>query len=350
MSKEILVGMTLEEITRSITELKLPRFAAREIALWIYRRGATSFDQFSNISKNDRYLLSEHFELGLVAPVKFSTSVDGTKKYLFPAKTNRYIESAFIPDVKRNTLCISSQVGCKLGCEFCMTARQGFQGHLSAGEIINQIISIPEREIITNLVFMGMGEPFDNTDAVLKSLEIISANYGLAISPRKITVSTVGMIPGMKRFIEESKCQLAISLHSPFKDERINLMPIEKVYPIQKVIEVLKSYTFEKQRRISFEYIVLKGLNDTPKHVNQLARLLNGLQCRINLIRYHQIPGSSLKGTDLNSIQEFRDRLDKKGITTTIRASRGEDILAACGLLSTKELSLPDSKIGVVKT
>jgi 23S rRNA (adenine2503-C2)-methyltransferase len=344
MSKSVLLGMTLEEITKSITELELPRFAAREIALWIYRRGATSYEHFSNLSKNARLILSEHFELGLVAPKKVSTSVDGTKKYLFKAKSNRYIESAYIPETKRNTLCLSSQIGCKLGCEFCMTARQGFQGHLSAGEIINQIVSIPEREIITNLVYMGMGEPFDNTETVLKSLEIITADYGLAVSPRKITVSTVGMIPGMKRFIEESKCQLAISMHSPFDEERLQFMPIEKVYPIRSVIEVLKGYTFEKQRRVSFEYIVFKGLNDTPKHVNQLARILNGLRCRINLIRYHEIPGSSLKGTDLKSLQEFRDRLDRKGITTTIRASRGEDILAACGMLSTKELSLQESQ------
>jgi 23S rRNA (adenine2503-C2)-methyltransferase len=339
ISKKILVGMTLNEIAAAIAECDVPRFTAREIALWLYRRGATDFNQFTNISKKTRLLLSDHFEFGLSIPVRQSISIDGTKKYLFPAKINRFIEAAFIPEAKRNTLCISSQVGCKLGCLFCMTARQGFQGHLSTGEIVNQILSIPEREKITNLVFMGMGEPFDNTNAVIKSLEIITADYGLAISPRKITVSTVGLIPGMKKFIEESRCQLAISMHNPFHEERAGMMPIENVYSINEVVDVLKMYTFEKQRRISFEYIVFKGLNDTSRHVNQIARLLNGLRCKINLIRFHQIPGSPLKSADNKSLCEFREKLDKKGIVTTIRASRGEDIFAACGLLSTKELN-----------
>jgi 23S rRNA (adenine2503-C2)-methyltransferase len=340
MSKKKLVGMSLDEIATGIAEYNMPRFTAREIALWIYRRGATRIDEFTNISKKARQLLSDHFETGLVTPIKQSISFDGTKKYLFPAKTDRFVETAFIPETKRNTLCVSVQAGCKFGCLFCMTARQGFQGHLTPGEIINQVLSIPERESISNLVYMGMGEPFDNTEAVIKSLEILTADYGLAISPRKITVSTIGLLPGMKKFIEESRCQLAVSMHSPFHDERASLMPVENVYPIDEVISLLKLYTFEKQRRVSFEYIVFKDLNDTSRHVNQIARLLNGLRCRINLIRFHQIPGSPLKSADEKSMNEFRDKLDKKGIVTTIRASRGEDILAACGLLSTKELNL----------
>ncbi len=340
MEKQLLVGMTLEEIGANLTDYKLPKYTAREIALWIYRRGATSAEQFTNISKKNRQILADHFEIGLVAPVKITTSFDGTKKYLFPARNNRFIEAAYIPEQKRNTLCISSQVGCKYGCKFCMTARQGFKGQLTTGEIINQLLSIPERANITNLVYMGMGEPFDNTDAVLKSLEILTADYGMAMSPRKITVSTIGIIPGMRKFIESSKCQLAISLHSPFDDERAQIMPVEKIYPIQQVIDELKKYTFEKQRRISFEYIVFKGFNDTSRHVNQLARILNGIKCKINLIRYHQLPDTELLGADSASMQEFRDKLDKKGITTTIRVSRGEDIQAACGLLSTRELTL----------
>jgi len=338
MEKPALIGMNLEEITGASEFIGIPKYAAREIALWIYRRGATGFDQFSNISKAARQTLHDNYTIGRIDPQKVSVSKDGTKKYLFLVKGDRFIETAFIPELKRHTLCVSSQVGCKLDCAFCMTGKQGFQGHLTSGQILNQLISIPERELITNLVFMGMGEPFNNTDAVLKALEILTADYGIAISPRKITVSTVGLIPGMKRFIEQSRCQLAISLHSPFHDEREKIMPVEKKYPAEEIISVLKEYPFEKQRRISFEYIVFKGLNDTPRHVNQLARLLNGLRCRINLIRFHRIPGSDLQGADENTMNEFRDRLDKKGITTTIRASRGEDILAACGLLSTKEL------------
>jgi 23S rRNA (adenine2503-C2)-methyltransferase len=338
IKKPVLLGMTLEEISTLINEINLPKYTAREIALWIYRRGATSFDEMTNISKSTRNLFKDKFTLGGFPPEKVEVSSDGTKKYLFPAQTTRYIETAYIPEKKRHTLCVSSQVGCKLGCLFCMTARQGFQGNLTSGEIINQVVSLPEREKISNIVFMGMGEPFDNTDSLLKALEILTADYGLAISPRKITVSTVGLIPGMKKFIEESRCQLAISLHSPFDDERSTLMPIETIYPIRQVIKEIKSYAFEKQRRLSFEYILFSGLNDSSKHINELARLLNGLRCRINLMRYHPLPGTPLKGTNDISLKEFRDKLERKGITATIRASRGEDILAACGLLSTKSM------------
>jgi 23S rRNA (adenine2503-C2)-methyltransferase len=338
IKKPGLLGMTLEEISKVIDDFNLPKYTAKEIAQWIYHRGATSFDEMTNISKSSRNLFKEKFIIGGFSPENVAVSSDGTKKYLFPAQITRYIETAYIPEKKRHTLCVSSQVGCKLGCLFCMTARQGFQGNLTSGEIINQIVSLPEREKITNIVFMGMGEPFDNTDELLKALEIITADYGLAINPKKITVSTVGLIPGMKRFIEESRCQLAISLHSPFDDERSTLMPIETIYPIRKVIEEIKRYSFEKQRRLSFEYILFSGLNDSAKHVNELARLLNGLRCRINLMKYHHLPGTPLKGTNDKTLKEFRDKLNRKGITATIRASRGEDILAACGLLSTKTL------------
>lgn len=338
VEKPGLLGMTLEEISKVIDEFRLPRYIAREIALWMYRRGATSFDQMTNISKSTRNLFKDKFALGRFMPENVSVSSDGTKKYLFPTKNKRYIETAYIPERKRHTLCVSSQVGCKFGCQFCMTARQGFQGNLTSGEIINQIVSLPEREKITNIVFMGMGEPFDNTKVVLKALKILTADYGFAISPRKITVSTIGLIPGMKKFIEESNCQLAISLHSPFDDERATLMPVEKIYPLRNVIKEIKEYSFQKQRRLSFEYILFSGFNDSAKHVNELARLLNGLRCRVNLMKYHTLPDTLLKGTNDKALNEFRDRLDRKGITATIRASRGEDILAACGLLSTKSM------------
>ncbi len=329
--------MTLEELVEATNSYDFPSYVAREIALWIYRRGASDINEMTNISKKTRQILQDNFDLGLSHPSKVATSTDGTKKYLFPAHNEKFIETAFIPDKKRKTLCISTQIGCKMGCLFCMTGKQGFQGHLTAGEILNQIISLPERESLTNIVYMGMGEPFDNTDEVLKSLTILTAGYGMAFSPKKITVSTVGIIPGMKLFIEKTNCQLAVSLHSPFTEERSKLMPVENVYPIEEVVRFLKKYTFDKQRRISFEYILFKGLNDSQHHIKQLARLLNGLRCRINLMRFHQVPGNSLIGTDEATLIKFRDQLDNKGITTTIRASRGEDIMAACGLLSTLE-------------
>jgi 23S rRNA (adenine2503-C2)-methyltransferase len=344
VQKQCLVGMTLDEITGATKDLSLPSYLPREIAIWVYKRGAVSIDHFTNISKKHRQELNERFEVGLSPYVKVSTSTDGTRKYLYKALANRYIESAYIPDIKRHTLCISSQVGCKLGCLFCMTGKQGFQGHLTSNQILNQILSLPERRLLTNLVFMGMGEPFDNIEITLKTLEILTAEWGLSFSPRKITVSTIGIIPGMKRFLEETKCQLAISMHSPFENERAMLMPAENVYPIRKIVEILKAFPINKRRNVSFEYILFKGLNDSPRHINQLARLLNGLKCKINLMRFHPIPESPLMGTDDKALIDFRDRLNAKGITATIRASRGEDILAACGLLSTKEINKNMSK------
>jgi 23S rRNA (adenine2503-C2)-methyltransferase len=337
MEKRSLFGLNLKEIEQEITFLGLPSYASREIALWIYNKGATTFDEMSNIPLKARKELSDTFIIGLFPPSKVSKSTDGTKKYLFPTAGSKYIETAYMPEKARHTLCISSQVGCKMGCLFCMTARQGFQGHLKCSEILNQIYSLPEKKELTNLVYMGMGEPFDNTDEVLKSLDILTSDYGPGFNPKKITVSTIGLIPGMKRFIEETKCQLAVSLHSPFDEERAMLMPVENIYPVKKVIDLLKRYDLNKQRRISFEYILFKGINDTKAHINQLARLLNGIRCHINLMHFHPIPGTPLIGTTEQELQEFKNNLNKKGILTTIRASRGLDILAACGMLSTKE-------------
>jgi len=226
-------------------------------------------------------------------------------------------------------------VGCKMGCVFCMTGKQGFQGNLSVGEILNQIVSLPEQSDLTNFVFMGMGEPLANAENVLKSIEILTADYAYGISSSRITVSTIGMLPGLEKMLSLSNCHLAVSLHSPFTEERLKLMPVEKLYPINRVVEFLKMNPPGRQRRISFEYIMFDGLNDTARHVNGLARLLNGLRCRINLIRYHSIPGVALVSSSDETIQWFKARLNEKGFLTTIRASRGQDIFAACGMLST---------------
>lgn len=336
--KEPLLGKTREELDVIANNLGLPKYTGGQLAYWLYKTQVESFDDMSNISKKARALLSEQFETGFNKPVSVSISTDGTKKYLFSNGKGKFIESAYIPDGDRHTLCVSSQVGCKMGCLFCMTGKQGFQGQLSTGEILNQLRSIPERNLITNIVYMGMGEPFDNLDAVMKSTSIITAEYGFAISVRKVTVSTIGIIPAMKTFLENSKCNLAISLHTPFDDERRKLMPIQNVYPVKDVVETIQQYDLGKYRRVSFEYIMFKGLNDTRRHVNELARLLNKVNCRINLIRFHSIPGTPLEGSDENVILDFQQALNAKGIVTTIRASRGQDIEAACGLLSTKEL------------
>lgn len=335
---EALYGKTLEELKEVAARAGLPPFAAKQMATWLYRKNVDDIDQMTDISKKGREYLKQNYILGLTPPVKVQVSADGTKKYLYAHGERRYIEAAYIPDEDRATLCVSSQVGCKMGCLFCMTGKQGFQAHLSANEILNQIRSLPERDSLTNVVYMGMGEPMDNLDNVLKSIEILTAEWGFAWSPKRITVSTVGILPAMKEFIEKSQAHLALSLHSPFEEERKMLMPVENVYHLPEVISLIRSYDWSRQRRVSFEYIMFKGINDTPRHVNGLTRLLNGLPCRINLIRFHPIPGTPLESSDEETIKAFKDKLNAKGILTTLRASRGQDIYAACGLLSTKEL------------
>jgi len=335
---EALFGKTLDELTALVVELGLPKFTGKQLAEWLYQKDICSIDEMTNLSKKNRDLIGSKFEFGLTNSTKVQESIDGTKKYLFPTKQGKFVETAMIPDEDRKTVCVSSQVGCKMGCLFCMTAKQGFQGQLTAGEIVNQIRSIPEWHEVTNIVYMGMGEPFDNLEQVLRSLEILTSEWGFAMSPRRITVSTIGIIPGMLTFLNQSDAHLAVSLHTPFDEERKKLMPVQVAYPIADVVKEIKSWDFGRQRRVSFEYIVFKGLNDTPKHVTELARLLNGIKCRINLIRFHPIPGTPLEGTDEQTLQLFKDRLNDKGILTTVRASRGQDIYAACGLLSTRAL------------
>ena len=329
-------GSTLKELTGIAAELGMPSYAGRQLAEWMYKRHVADIGRMSNLSKANRKKLEEHYALGNSDPVKVQTSVDGTKKYLYQSVGGRFVEAAYIPEGKRHTLCVSSQVGCKMGCLFCMTGKQGFQGQLTAGEIVNQVRSLPERDLLTNIVYMGMGEPFDNLEEVMKSLEILTEDYGFGMSPKRITVSTIGIIPAMRVFLEKSSCHLAVSLHSPFEEERRKLMPIEHVYSLSEVLSTIREFSPGKQRRTSFEYIVFKDLNHSQRHVNELARILNGIRCRINLLRFHPIPGTPLASPDDESIEQFQAALERKGLITTIRRSRGQDIYAACGLLSTK--------------
>jgi len=337
MNKTSLVGKTLDELKTVVTELGMPAFTAKQLSEWLYKKRAFTIDEMTNISAKNRVLLNEKYEVGRSLPVQVAESEDGTKKYLFKTDGGHFIETVYIPDEDRATLCVSSQVGCKMDCLFCMTGKQGFTAQLNPTEILNQIMSIPEAELLTNLVFMGMGEPFDNMLAMLRSLEILTADYGYAWSPRRITVSSIGLIPGMKVFLERSQCHLAISLHSPFSHERLQLMPVEKAYPLEKVLEELRKHDFSKQRRVSFEYIVFDGVNDTMRHAVELVKILRGIDCRVNLIRFHAIPGVQLKGSNQEKMTFFRDYLTNNGVTATIRRSRGEDIFAACGMLSTLE-------------
>lgn len=334
-TKTVLLGKTLTEIQQIATNLGMPKFAAKQIVTWLYDKRVTTIDEMTNLSLKHRELLKEGYEVGVSAPVESMRSVDGTVKYLFKTPTGNFIESVYIPDDDRATLCVSSQVGCKMNCLFCMTGKQGFQANLNANQILNQIFSIPESRTLTNVVFMGMGEPFDNLDEVLKALEVMTADYGMAWSPKRITVSSVGLKKGLERFLQESDCHLAISMHSPLPQQRRELMPAEKAFSIAEVVEVLKKYDFSKQRRLSFEYILFKGVNDSLVYAKEIVKLLRGVDCRMNLIRFHAIPNVPLEGVDMEQMTAFRDYLTQHGVFATIRASRGEDIFAACGMLST---------------
>ena len=338
--------MTPAELKNAVGVLGMPAFTARQLAQWLYEKQVSSVDEMTNISKQNRQRIDEQYEVGLMAPIDCQRSKDGTIKYLFPVRcsessdsessgTTRFVETVFIPDHDRATLCVSCQVGCKMNCLFCQTGKQGWQGNLTTADILNQILALPERDRLTNIVFMGQGEPMDNLDAVLQATEVLTADWGFAWSPKRITVSSVGVRGKLKRFLDESECHVAISMHSPLHEQRLKLMPAEKAMPLEETLELLHQYDFTHQRRCSFEYICFGGLNDTPTYGREIARLLQGLECRINLIRFHEIPGVDLPASDEKRMESLRDYLTAHGVFTTIRASRGQDIFAACGLLST---------------
>lgn len=335
MEKKYLLGMTLEELKVVTASVGLPAYAANQIADWLYKKNVKEIADMTNIALLKRKLLQERYAVGAYSPANFVKSQDGTIKYLYGVGQKESVETVYIPTDDRATLCVSSQLGCKMNCLFCMTGKQGFSVNLTANQILNQIQSLPEKDALTNLVFMGMGEPLDNTDELFNVLEILTSSYGYGWSPKRITVSTIGVLKGLKRFLEESECHLAVSLHSPFSEERRSIMPVEKVYPAKSVINLIRQYDFSRQRRVSFEYIMFDNFNDTREHMDALACLLHDLPCRVNLIRFHAIPGVSLESSELQKMNAFRDGLNERGITCTIRASRGEDIFAACGMLST---------------
>lgn len=347
-----LLGKTLSELQEVAAELGMPRFAAKQMAQWMYQKLVVSVDGMTNLSKSAREALKAHgYEVGAVEPLKMLRSMDGTEKYLFPTESGQAVETVLIPSLpsenehspemggeRRHTLCISTQVGCKMNCLFCQTGKQGFHGNLTVADILAQVVWALRERGLTNIVVMGQGEPFDNLDNVLRALDILTSPDGFGWSPRRITVSTVGLRKNLHRFLDESQCHLAISLHSPIHEQRLQLMPAERQFPIEEIVELLRSHEgFRHQQRLSFEYIVLHGMNDTPAHAKALIRLLRGLDCRVNLIRWHAIPEVSLPSSDETSMLAFRDYLTQHGVFTTIRASRGEDIMAACGMLSTAD-------------
>lgn len=340
---EKLLGKTREELKEIAVSAGLPSFAGGQLARWLYVRKARTFDEMTDISKEGREALKKSYVTGIEDSCSVAESSDGTRKYLFNVSCRvgdrieeSAIESVVIPDEDRKTLCVSSQAGCRMGCRFCMTGRQGFHGNLSAADILNQFISVEESDSLTNAVFMGMGEPLDNWDNVSRAIEVLTAPWGFAWSPKRITLSTIGVIPNLRKYLESSRCHLAVSLHNPFPDERLGMMPVQKAWPVSEVVSLIRRYDFTGQRRVSFEYTMFSGVNDDKVHADALYRLLRGLECRVNLIRFHKIPDSPLEPSPAPVMQRFMERLNNHGITCTIRASRGEDIYAACGLLAGK--------------
>ncbi len=327
--------MNLDELGAVAAAAGLRSFAAKQMAKWLYVKRVTDIMEMTDLPVRARQqLIDEGYTVGRVAPIHEARSTDGTVKYLFPGAPARDVEAVYIPDRDRATLCVSSQAGCKMACRFCMTGQGGWQGNLTAGQIINQVLSIPESDTLTNIVFMGMGEPADNIDAVLRAVDILTAPWGMAWSPRRITVSTIGKQPGLDMLLERTQVHIAVSLHSPFADERADLMPVEKAWPATELLATLRRHDFAHQRRLSIEYTMFDGINSDMRHAHALARLLQGTDARVNLIRFHRTPGFEGRPASQAQMERFRDTLNAAGITATIRASRGEDIMAACGMLA----------------
>ena len=331
---EKLLGKTLQELCDAATACGLKPYVGKQLAEWMYSKRVLEAERMTNIGRMAREALLARYEIGGARPVGSALSSDGTRKYLFPVENGTAVEAVVIPDEDRRTLCVSSQSGCRMGCKFCMTGRQGWHGNLDISDIINQFVSVDGSLGLTNAVFMGMGEPLDNYPSVERAIEVLTSDCGFGWSPKRITVSTIGVLPVLRRFLDGQRCHLAVSLHNPFPDERLQMMPVQKAWPVSDVIDLVRQYDFSGQRRVSFEYTMFAGFNDDKRHADALSRMLRGLECRVNLIRFHRIPDFPYDCASDVAMQSFRDRLNKNGIICTIRSSRGEDILAACGMLA----------------
>jgi 23S rRNA (adenine2503-C2)-methyltransferase len=338
---------TLPELEETLTGLGLKKYRAGQVLEWIYRHHARGFEEMTNIAKADRDLLIQRFSIAALSLLRAELSSDGTRKFLFGLEDGHTIESVLIPDEDRNTLCISSQVGCAQACRFCLTGSGGFQRDLAAYEISDQVLAVdgmlaseaagPATEgtkRITNIVLMGMGEPLANLDNVIRALQVITAEKGLAFSPRRVTVSTDGLVPGIDRLGRSGvKVNLAVSLNATTDDVRDRIMPVNRRYPIAELLAACRRFPLEPRRRITFEYVLLKGVNDTRQDALRLARMLRGMQCKVNLIPFNPFPGSEFRRPDDGAVRDFQKILLEQRYTAPVRESRGRDISAACGQL-----------------
>ena len=329
-----LVGLTLDELAELVVTLSGKRFRARQIAQWIYRHGARSFDAMTTLALDFRRDLAQVAEISLPAVARVQESVDGTRKYLLALADGEHIEAVRIPmDKERATLCVSSQVGCAMGCAFCLTGTMGLKRNLTAAEIVGQVCAVMEEAPVNNLVFMGMGEPLANFDNLVKALKILRMDEGFNFSSRKLTVSTSGLVPEILRLGSCSDTSLAVSLNAANDVLRDQLMPINRRYPLEKLMAACKAFPLKDRQRITFEYILLRGVNDSPQDARQLVRLLHGVKAKINLIPFNEYPGSSFRRPEEARIEAFQTSLLDRGLVAVRRASKGADILAACGQL-----------------
>jgi 23S rRNA (adenine2503-C2)-methyltransferase len=334
MNKTNLCGLTVEELYGLIGTGGFEFKHAVAVAGIIYKKGSMGLEHTSRIPKRLKAFLGHVSQTGFYSPSASEVSSDGTVKYLFRTFGGKQFETVFIPDLRRNTVCVSTQAGCRMGCPFCVTGKYGFHGNLSAGDIVNQVISIPFTGKTTHIVFMGMGEPLDNLENVLKACNIITAEWGMAFSPRNVTISTVGITQAVQEFLERSDCNLALSLYSPFAVERIRIIPAERAYPAGEIIRVMKNYPLKKKRRLSIAYVMMDGINDTDRHLEKLKAMLKDTGIRINLLPYHPVKYDMNRSSAEERMQFFKHNLVISGISASIRKSRGADISAACGLLA----------------
>ncbi len=330
----IVAGSDPAGLEAFLESLGADRRYARRILYWVYVRRIASFHEIDDIPRKILDLLSLRALPGLTPPVASERSADGSVKYLFRSSGGALHETVFLPDGKRQTVCISVQSGCRMGCRFCATGHYGWRGNLTAAEIVNQVISIPYE--VTHIVMMGMGEPGDNIDEVTRACRIITAEWGLAAGRRRVTVSTVGVPSATERLLGETECNITLSLHSPFPDERAGVIPAERRWPFAETLRLLSGYDNRRKRRFTVAYVMMKGVNDTPRHLEELIRLLAGTAIRVNLLPYHPVTGSEVTGTPLPEMMSFRHELVMAGISASVRRSRGEDIAAACGMLAAK--------------
>jgi 23S rRNA (adenine2503-C2)-methyltransferase len=333
-SKTGFCGSVPEDLTSRLPDIFPDREMAVKVATSFYRKNNQEFSTFHDITKETRKKLESRFTTGLSDPAAREISADLTVKYLFRNDSGLEFETVVIPEKNRKTVCVSTQAGCRMDCPFCLTGKSGFRGNLSAGDIVNQVMSVPGMPSVTHIVFMGMGEPLDNLDAVLKACRIFTEAWGLAISPGNITLSSVGILPAVNEFLERTECNFTISLYSPFPEEREEVVPAERLYPVSEIIELLRGFPARKKRRFSAAYVMIDGINDSNRHLEGLKKLLGGSRIRVNLLPYHNAGNDKYISSGHERMNFFRHNLVMAGISASVRRSRGTDISAACGLLA----------------